>query len=56
MGLLSLGTPLEWETAVPFTSHVKTQGIAQFLAIWHRVKTRRRDELIWGDEVLLLAS
>ncbi len=51
MGLLSLGTPLSWDEALPFIPHVKTHGIAQFLSVWDRVKTRRRDVLIWGDEV-----
>ena len=51
MGLLSLGTPLDWENAKVHADHVRKHGIAQFLNIWNRVKTRRKDRLLWGDEV-----
>lgn len=51
MGLLSLGTPLDWDDALGYLRHVKEQGILQFLNIWNKVKTRTRDELIWGDEI-----
>jgi glutamate--cysteine ligase catalytic subunit len=51
MGLLSLGTPLDWDDAKDHLNHVKEQGILQFLNIWNKVKTRVRDELIWGDEI-----
>jgi glutamate--cysteine ligase catalytic subunit len=51
MGLLSLGTPLDWDEAQDYLSHVKAEGILQFLNIWNKVKTRVRDELIWGDEI-----
>jgi glutamate--cysteine ligase catalytic subunit len=51
MGLLSLGTPLEWEDVKPHINHVKKHGINQFLNIWKKVKTRRMDHLLWGEEV-----
>ena len=51
MGLLSLGTPLDWDSAQQYIAHVKKHGIAQFLNIWQKIKSRRRDSLIWGDEV-----
>ncbi|KAJ3208053.1 hypothetical protein HDU82_003024 [Entophlyctis luteolus] len=51
MGLLSLGTPLEWHQAKTHASHIRTHGIRQFLNIWESVKTRRRDRLLWGDEI-----
>ncbi|KAJ3223275.1 hypothetical protein HK099_001316 [Clydaea vesicula] len=51
MGLLSLGTPLPWEEAKKYSSHVRNHGIIQFVNIWNRVKSRRRDHLLWGDEV-----
>ncbi|EGF79020.1 hypothetical protein BATDEDRAFT_35498 [Batrachochytrium dendrobatidis JAM81] len=51
MGLLSLGTPLSWEDLHPHADHVRTHGIAQFLNIWNRVKSRRKDHLLWGDEI-----
>lgn len=52
MGLLSLGTPLEWEQAKHFAEHVRSHGITQFLNTWDRLKDRSGDELLWGDEVL----
>ena len=51
MGLLSLGTPLDWDDASMYLEYVKEQGILQFLNIWNKVKTRTRDQLIWGDEI-----
>lgn len=56
MGLLFLGTPLSWEDAKSYADHVREHGITQFLHTWDRVKDRRGDELLWGDEVPLLAS
>lgn len=54
MGLLSLGTPLDWEQAKHFSEHVRSHGITQFLNTWDRLKDRFGDELLWGDEVLML--
>ncbi|KAI8926839.1 glutamate-cysteine ligase-domain-containing protein [Entophlyctis helioformis] len=51
MGLLSLGTPMDWDEVRPYADHVRAHGIAQFLSIWHRIKARRKDHLLWGDEV-----
>ncbi|KAJ3323798.1 hypothetical protein HDV06_001168 [Boothiomyces sp. JEL0866] len=51
MGLLSLGTPLDWPDVKPHISHVKSHGIKQFLNIWNGVKTRTKDYLLWGEEV-----
>lgn len=51
MGLLSLGTPLPWSEAQQHADHVRKHGIVQFLNIWNRIKRRRRDHLLWGDEV-----
>ncbi|TPX63001.1 glutamate---cysteine ligase [Powellomyces hirtus] len=51
MGLLSLGTPLPWEEAKKHADHVRKHGIVQFLNIWNRIKTRRKDHLLWGDEI-----
>lgn len=56
MGLLSLGTPLSWEEARKHADHVRQHGIAQFLAIWNRVKARKNDRLLWGDEVAMLLN
>ena len=51
MGLLSNGTPLPWSEAKHYSDHVRKHGIIQLLNIWNRVKTRRKDQLLWGDEV-----
>jgi glutamate--cysteine ligase catalytic subunit len=51
MGLLNLGTPLDWNDAKKYAEHVREHGIAQFLHIWDRLKDRQGDELLWGDEV-----
>ena len=51
MGLLALGTPLEWEEAKKYADHVRYHGITQFLNTWDRYKDRCGDKLLWGDEV-----
>lgn len=51
MGLLALGTPLDWEEAKQHADYVRDHGIDQFLKIWHRLKNRTGDVLLWGDEV-----
>lgn len=51
MGLLSLGTPLAWSEAQKHADHVRKHGIVQFINTWNRVKSRKRDHLLWGDEV-----
>ncbi|KAL7689186.1 putative glutamate-cysteine ligase catalytic subunit [Plasmopara halstedii] len=51
MGLLVEGSPLDWPDALEWLQHVRTQGIDQFLHIYHRVKDIEGDELKWGDEL-----
>lgn len=51
MGLLSIGTPLPWDEAKKHADHVRKHGIIQLSNIWRQIKTRRRDHLLWGDEV-----
>jgi glutamate--cysteine ligase catalytic subunit len=51
MGLLALGTPLQWDEAKKHADHVRMHGIQQFLHIWERLKDRVGDALLWGDEV-----
>ncbi|EAW09928.1 glutamate--cysteine ligase [Aspergillus clavatus NRRL 1] len=51
MGLLALGTALEWEEAKKRSDQVRKWGIEQLLAIWNRAKGKERDALLWGDEV-----
>ena len=51
MGLLSEGKPLTWAETKKHAELVKETGVLQFLATFHRLKERPRDELKWGDEV-----
>ncbi|KAJ3238502.1 hypothetical protein HDU78_003457 [Chytriomyces hyalinus] len=51
MGLLTVGTPLPWDDARKHADHVRAHGIRQFLNIWNNLKHRRRDKLLWGDEI-----
>ncbi|KAF2102612.1 GCS-domain-containing protein [Rhizodiscina lignyota] len=51
MGLLAVGTPLEWPEAKKVAGHVREWGIEQLLAIWRRAKGKERDALLWGDEI-----
>ncbi|KAJ5153462.1 Glutamate--cysteine ligase [Penicillium canariense] len=51
MGLLALGTALEWSEAKKKAGQVRQWGIEQLLANWRRAKGKERDALLWGDEV-----
>ncbi|KAG5831185.1 hypothetical protein ANANG_G00301140 [Anguilla anguilla] len=51
MGLLSQGSPLNWEETKKYADHVRKHGIIQFLNIYNKVKDRQKDVLKWGDEV-----
>lgn len=51
MGLLSQGSPLNWEETKKYADHIRKHGIIQFLNIYNKVKERQRDVLKWGDEV-----
>lgn len=51
MGLLALGTPLDWPEAKKVADQVRSWGIEQLLAIWRNAKGKERDALRWGDEV-----
>ncbi|CAD6192123.1 unnamed protein product [Caenorhabditis auriculariae] len=51
MGLLTKGSPLSWEETVPYIEYIKKHGIAQFINLYHRLKSRQGDQLKWGDEV-----
>ncbi|KAJ5293646.1 hypothetical protein PENANT_c002G09444 [Penicillium antarcticum] len=51
MGLLALGTALEWPEAKKKAGQVRQWGIEQLLANWRRAKGKERDALLWGDEV-----
>jgi glutamate--cysteine ligase catalytic subunit len=51
MGLLSVGTPLDWNDVVPYCGLVRTNGIEQFLEIYRKLLQRACDNLLWGDEL-----
>ncbi|XP_062319232.1 glutamate--cysteine ligase catalytic subunit isoform X2 [Osmerus eperlanus] len=51
MGLLSQGSPLNWEETKKYADYVRKHGIIQFLNIYNKVKERQKDVLKWGDEV-----
>ncbi|KXG46598.1 Glutamate-cysteine ligase catalytic subunit [Penicillium griseofulvum] len=51
MGLLALGTALEWPEAKKRADQVRQWGIEQLLANWRRARGKERDALLWGDEV-----
>lgn len=51
MGLLSLGTPLDWKETQKLAEHVRKHGIEQLLSLWFKVRDRRGDRVLWGDEV-----
>lgn len=51
MGLLSEGTPLTWEETKKLANYVREHGIKQFINLYHKLKDRSKDSLLWGDEV-----
>ncbi|KAH7326207.1 glutamate-cysteine ligase [Stachybotrys elegans] len=51
MGLLALGTALDWPQAKTRAHQVRQWGIKQLLEIWNKAKGKERDALLWGDEV-----
>ncbi|TIC91501.1 Glutamate--cysteine ligase [Colletotrichum higginsianum] len=51
MGLLALGTALDWPDAKQRAGQVREWGIKQLLEIWNKAKSKERDALLWGDEV-----
>ncbi|OLY82962.1 Glutamate-cysteine ligase, partial [Smittium mucronatum] len=51
MGLLTIGTSLDWADAKEYCSHVRMNGIQQFLNIWRKCKNKDRDVFLWGDEI-----
>ncbi|SCU77650.1 LAFA_0A02718g1_1 [Lachancea sp. 'fantastica'] len=51
MGLLSLGTPLQWYESRQHNEHVRQNGIQQLLYIFRAANARKDDPLLWGDEI-----
>lgn len=51
MGLLSLGTPLDWEKSREHNEHVRLHGISQLINMFRQHGLRRNDSFLWGDEI-----
>lgn len=52
MGLLSLGTPLDWHESKKLNEHVRDNGITQLINIFKQhAQSRSNDHFYWGDEV-----
>ncbi|RXK35782.1 glutamate-cysteine ligase catalytic subunit [Tremella mesenterica] len=51
MGLLALGTPLDWPDTKPLAEHIRYHGITQFLNTWDKWKDQTGKGLLWGDEI-----
>lgn len=51
MGLLSNGSPLDWDEAKQYADHVRQNGIQQLINTFNRVRNRQYDCLRWGDEI-----
>ncbi|KAK3501345.1 glutamate-cysteine ligase-domain-containing protein [Neurospora crassa] len=51
MGLLALGTALDWPDAKQQAHLVRAWGIKQLLEIWNKAKGKERDAMLWGDEI-----
>lgn len=51
MGLLSLGTPLDWHESAKHNEHVRENGINQLINIFKQHSKREEDPYYWGDEV-----
>lgn len=51
MGLLSLGTPLDWHESKQYNEHVRENGIIQLINIFKQHGSRQNDVFYWGDEV-----
>ena len=41
MGLLTVGTPLEWSEMVKWQDHVRKFGVKQFIRTYNRLKVQR---------------
>lgn len=51
MGLLSLGTPLDWHESKKFNEHVRENGSTQLINIYKQHHARDNDKYYWGDEI-----
>ncbi|XBW37752.1 hypothetical protein QEN19_003334 [Hanseniaspora menglaensis] len=51
MGLLAVGTPLQWEDNIPYLEKVKQNGVTQLLKIMTRSNEVKGKPFLWGDEL-----
>ena len=51
MGLLTVGTPLEWSDIKNYVNFIHEKGIIQFINLYKRFKNQKNDCLKWGDEI-----
>lgn len=51
MGVLTVGRPLDWTEALPYSQYIRTHGVMQFVATWNRLKDIDQDRLFYGDEI-----
>ena len=51
MGLLSLGTPLDWTETKNHSWDIRKSGIEQFIRIYNKFKLCRNYPFKWGDEI-----
>ena len=51
MGFLIDATPLTWEESLPYLAYIREHGIQQFISTYNKVKARKNDVLLWGDEI-----
>ncbi|KAL3312506.1 hypothetical protein Ciccas_008903 [Cichlidogyrus casuarinus] len=51
MGLLTEGEALDWPHTKVYADFIRRKGIEQFIYVHNHLKTRSRDQLLWGDEI-----
>lgn len=51
MGLLSVGTPLQWEDSIQYLEKVKYNGVTQLLRIMKQSDKVTNKPFLWGDEL-----
>uniref|UniRef100_A0A095C585 Glutamate--cysteine ligase n=1 Tax=Schistosoma haematobium TaxID=6185 RepID=A0A095C585_SCHHA len=51
MGLLTVGSPLDWPETKKVALFIREQGIKQFLSLYHKLNSRMKHTLKWGDEI-----
>ncbi|CAF1031227.1 unnamed protein product [Brachionus calyciflorus] len=51
MGLLSVGTPLDWNETKKHSNKIRKDGIDQFVRIYKKFKNAKHFPFKWGDEI-----